>query len=296
MYVNERLDANAMKKESMNALPVEESSAQHQQAEELAASVQRANTFAQEAMVARQAKNEFFANMAHEIRTSTNSIVGFSELLVEDNLTDEQKKYIRAIQKSAENLSDLVNSILDFSRIEAGRLDIEMIPCSPVELLAEIRDSMKVMADKKALAFEVRCSDDLPLQIRTDPTRLRQCLVNLVSNAIKFTEKGHVHVKARLEGDGQERWIRFDVADTGIGISADKRDIIFEAFCQARSDTTRKFGGSGLGLAITRRLAELLGGKIQFISEPGEGSVFSLIIPAEVDTSAETPAADKENE
>ncbi len=263
---------------------------------QLATSVQRANMFAQEAMAASRVKSEFLANMAHEVRTPINSIIGFTDLLAEEELTDEQKKYINILQRSAANLLDLINDILDLSRIEAGRVDIEMIPCSPAKLLAEIADSMEVMAKQKALAFEVCSSPDLPASILTDPTRLRQCLTNLVSNAIKFTEDGHVHVDARLEKGGEHNWIRFDVADTGIGIEADKQEAIFEAFSQARADTTRKFGGSGLGLAITRKLAELLGGKIQFVSEPGEGSVFSLMIPAQVDALAEAPAAGKENE
>lgn len=254
---------------------------------QLEASIGRANLFARETKVADEAKGVFLANMSHEIRTPLNAIIGFSDILAEEDLSDEQQKYVGIIQKSTENLLDLINEILDFSKIEAGKIDIEMEACGFKRLLAEIEELMDVMASKKLLDFEVRCAEDVPTQIRTDPARLRQCLVNLVSNAIKFTEKGHVYMNVsmvRSGEEGDEEYIRFDIEDTGIGISAEKQELIFKSFCQAQNNTTRKFGGSGLGLTITKKLTELIGGRIEVKSEPGIGSVFSIILPVGVES------------
>ncbi len=254
---------------------------------QLEASIGRANLFAQEAKAANEAKGVFLANMSHEIRTPLNAIIGFSDILAEEDLSDEQHKYVGIIQKSTENLLDLINDILDFSKIEAGKVDIEMEACGLKRLLAEIQELMDVTARKKRLGFEVRCAEDVPTQIRTDPARLRQCLVNLVSNAVKFTEKGHVYMNVsmvRSAKEGDEDYIRFDIEDTGIGISAEKQELIFKSFCQAENNTARKFGGSGLGLAITKKLMELLGGRIEVKSEPGNGSVFSIILPVKVES------------
>jgi PAS domain S-box-containing protein len=254
---------------------------------QLEASIGRANLFAKEAKAADEAKGVFLANMSHEIRTPLNAIIGLSDILAEEELNAEQHKYVGVIQKSAENFLDLINDILDFSKIEAGKLDIEMEACGLKRLLAEIEELMDVTASKKQLDFEVRCEEDMPTQIQTDPTRLRQCLVNLVSNAIKFTEKGHVYMNVtmiRSTEEGDEDYIRFDIEDTGIGISAEKLELIFKSFCQAENNTTRKFGGTGLGLAITKKLTELLGGRIEVKSEPGNGSVFSIILPVEAES------------
>lgn len=266
---------------------------------ELEASIERANLMAQEALAADHAKSEFLANMSHEIRTPMNAIIGFSDLLADEELSDEHRKYINIVRESSENLLQLINDILDFSKVEAGKLDTKIADCSLGQLLAGVESLMRPAAMKKGLAFKVAQSGPLPARIRTDPVRLRQCLINLVTNAIKFTEKGHVYVNVSLQELGEQTlfykakntgtkpYIRFDIGDTGIGIAADKQDLIFDPFFQADTTTTRKAGGTGLGLAITKQLIELLGGRISLTSKPGAGSVFSLTIPAGVDVKSQ---------
>jgi signal transduction histidine kinase/CBS domain-containing protein len=255
--------------------------------QKLEASVEEAEHLAREAMVANAAKSEFLANMSHEIRTPMNAIIGFGEVLAEEKLTDQQKHHLDIIQASAENLLHLVNDILDFSKIEAGKLNIEITDCSLEELLALIESLMQPKVMEKGLAFEVLQCSRLPVQIRTDSVRLRQCLINLINNAVKFTEKGHVHVDVSLQQAQDKPYIRFDVEDTGIGIPAEKQEEMFESFIQADGGTTRKYGGTGLGLAITKQLAHLLGGELSLTSEVGKGSVFSLTIPAGVDVKSQ---------
>ncbi|MHC4461366.1 MAG: CBS domain-containing protein [Planctomycetota bacterium] len=258
---------------------------------QLEASVERANLLAQEAVVADQAKSEFLANMSHEIRTPMNAIIGFSEVLAEGELTDEQKHHVDVIRESGENLLQLINDILDFSKIEAGKLDFEIIVCSLEQLLAGTESLMRPTATKKGLAFEVLQCTELPAQIRSDPARLRQCLTNLVNNAIKFTKEGHVYVNVSLQEVGDkgtpQPFIRFDIEDTGIGIPAHKQNLIFEKFMQVNGSSTRKYSGTGLGLPITKQLAHLLGGELSLTSEQGKGSVFSLTIPAGVDVKSQ---------
>ena len=261
--------------------------------QQLELSTERANLMAREAAAANQAKSEFLANMSHEIRTPMTAIIGFSELLAEEEmLTDEQKNYVDTIRESGVNLLELINDILDFSKIEAGKLSTEIIDCSLGQLFAVIESLMQHQATVKGLAFEVLQCGQLPTQIRTDPVRVRQCLINLISNAIKFTEKGHVYVDVSLQELDYKPYIRFDIEDTGIGIAPDKQKLIFEPFAQADGSTTREFGGTGLGLTITNQLAHLLGGKLSLTSEVGKGSVFSLIIPAGVDIKSQ-PLLDK---
>lgn len=262
--------------------------------EQLKASIVQVRQLAERAVKADQAKSDFLANMSHEIRTPMNAIIGFSDILADEKLTGEQADYVNTIRDSGKHLLELINDILDFSKIEAGKLDIEMTEHSLRNLLARIESMMHPAAVEKNLEFEIKQDGDLPAIIRTDPDRLKQCLINLVSNAIKFTEHGHVHMKLSLEEHNNQPHIRFDVEDTGIGISAEEQEEIFKSFTQADGSTTRKYGGTGLGLTITKQLAELLGGRLTVSSEKDKGSVFSLIIPAGVDV-CKQPTLDRDN-
>ncbi len=246
------------------------------------------NNMAAEAEMANIFKSQFLANMSHEIRTPMSAIIGFSNMLAEETITEEQREYVDIIRNSGESLLHLINDILDLSKIEAGKIDVEIIDCSLKEMLNSIEPLMKAKASEKGVEFQVVTTDALPAQIRTDPTRLEQCLINLANNAIKFTERGHVYVNVSLQENNSESFIRFDVEDTGIGIPAERQEQIFEPFVQADGSTTREFGGTGLGLTITKRLSELLGGTLSLTSEVGKGSVFSLVIPTGVDVGKQT--------
>jgi len=226
--------------------------------------------------------------MSHEIRTPMNAIIGFAALLADENLTSEQRNFLNLIQESGKSLLAVINDILDFSQIEAGQLETEKIECSPAELLAVVESLSRPLAAEKELAFEICQVASLPDSIRTDPIRLRQCLVNLLSNAIKFTDAGHVIMKVSLVRQDDLPFMRFDVEDTGIGIPPERQHAIFESFTQADGSMTRKFGGTGLGLTITRQLASLLGGSLSLTSEEGKGSVFRLMVPAGVDVEDQT--------
>jgi len=245
---------------------------------------------AAKAKAASIAKSQFLANMSHEIRTPMNAILGFGELLADETLTDQQRDYVDTIHDSGKHLLDLINDILDFSKIEAKQFEMEMVECSLGRILNFIESTMRFMAEEKSLDFKIVEGDNLPERIRTDPTRLRQCLINLINNALKFTEKGHVYLNVSLEyrDDDNQPYIRFDIEDTGIGIPEDKQKQIFGAFVQADGSTNRKYGGTGLGLAITKQLAELLGGELTFTSEVGRGSVFSIAIPAGLDVTKQS--------
>lgn len=245
----------------------------------------RAEEMAVKAKEASRLKSEFLANMSHEIRTPMTAILGYAELLADEENTplerEERLDYISTIRRNGEHLLTLINDILDVSKIEAGKMTIEQVAMQPMRLLEDVRELMLVKAQAKGISFEVNCREELPATIESDPVRLKQILVNLVSNAIKFTELGRVNVTAGFEPAGPRGpSIRFDVEDTGIGMNADQLDLLFEAFQQADSTTTRKFGGTGLGLRISRRLAELMGGDITVRSEPGSGSIFTVRIAA----------------
>ncbi|MCK4293114.1 MAG: PAS domain S-box protein [Planctomycetes bacterium] len=263
--------------------------------EQLVEATEKANRMAAQAEAASMAKTEFLANMSHEIRTPMNAIIGFSEILASEALTDEQLDWIGTIRTSGEHLLELINDILEFSKIETGKVDLDVTECSVERLCAKVESLMRPAAMRKGLEFGFREKGLVPGRMRTDSTRLSQCLLNLVGNAVKFTEKGHVFVNVSLQEDDDKPYIRFDVEDTGIGVSPGKQEVIFESFRQADGSTTRKFGGSGLGLAITKRLAGLLGGRVSLTSsEQGKGSVFSLIVPTSLDV-AEPPYADKQD-
>ncbi len=245
---------------------------------------EQANILAYEAMCANRAKSEFLANMSHEIRTPMNAIMGFSEILSESELSEEANSYVELICNSSQILLQLIKDILDFSKIEAGKLQVDIGECHVGQLLGDIESMMRPMAIKRGIQFEILQCDIIPDVIRTDRIRLRQCLINLINNAIKFTEEGHVYVSVMMQEQDDAYFVRFDVEDTGIGIPADKFDLIFESFTQADGAMTRKYGGTGLGLAITQKLCNLMGAKISVVSEENRGSVFTITIPAGVDT------------
>jgi PAS domain S-box-containing protein len=229
---------------------------------------------------ANRTKSEFLANMSHEIRTPMNAILGFTDVLRRGFAADEQtrQRYLDTIHSSGKHLLELINDILDLSKIEAGRLDIERTACSPCELLAELVTMFTAAAEERGVSLEFTTAGPVPETILTDPTRLRQIVANLVGNAIKFTEAGGVKIVVRLLPAGEKPLLAIDVIDTGIGISPEGLGKIFNPFVQADSSVTRRFGGTGLGLAISRRFAIALGGNLTAASEAGRGSTFTVTL------------------
>ena len=228
------------------------------------------------------AKSEFLANMSHEIRTPMTAILGYTELLTDSIQDDEQLAAVATIHRNGTHLLSLINDILDISRVEAGKLQLRLVNCSLRDLLSEVVDLMRVRANDKTLRLTWQFDGPCPATIRTDLTRLRQILVNLVGNAIKFTETGEVRLTARIVDRAEKPpQLQCDIIDTGIGLSADQCAGLFQAFHQAEGGMNRKFGGSGLGLYISRHLARLLGGDIIVTSELGRGSCFSVTINIE---------------
>jgi len=283
---------------------------------QLEQTARQACELAAEAKAAAGSKSEFLASMSHEIRTPMSAILGFAESLLEADLSaDERTEAIRTILRNGEHLLSLLNNVLDLSKIESGRLDVEFVDCSVPRLLEDVQSLMKRRADAKGLAFETRVVEPMPNVLQTDPTRLRQILINLVGNAIKFTAQGSVRLTARLNVADQNRdsarqnenpvqqlgssvrsepsphgapRLEFEITDTGIGMSQEQLSRLFRPFTQADASTTRQYGGTGLGLAISQQLARLLGGDIEAESIPNQGSAFRVTIAVGPPENAQT--------
>jgi PAS domain S-box-containing protein len=233
----------------------------------------------QKAEAAAEAKNAFLANMSHEIRTPMSAILGFADLLLTTIHDAEARDAVGTIQRNGEHLLTIINDILDISKIEAERVQLEQLTVDPLDLLREVLDLMRVRGSAKGLACNVRVTGFVPPRIVTDPTRLRQVLINLIGNAIKFTATGSVTVNVGLdEADPARQRLYFDVVDTGIGLSDEQITHLFKPFVQADNSMTRRFGGTGLGLTISQRFAQMLGGDIAVTSDPGTGSTFRFTI------------------
>ncbi|WP_430417860.1 ATP-binding protein, partial [Parasphingorhabdus sp.] len=234
------------------------------------------------------AKSKFLANMSHEIRTPMNGVIGFTQLLDDGTLNETQKKYVRLISDSGSAMMTLLNDILDISKVDSGSMTISPEPCDVADLVASCMKIFSPNAEEKSLAILVDIDERLPHWVQVDGFRLRQIVMNLLANAVKFTESGHIAITAEFDELGQSGQIDssqpclvITVEDTGVGIAPDRQDAIFEPFIQEDDSTARQYGGSGLGLTISRQLAELMGGSIRLDSQLGRGSKFTVEIPVE---------------
>jgi len=247
-------------------------------ARQLAELIENLKLAREEAESANQTKSKFLANMSHEIRTPLTAIIGYAETLLETDLSrDEKITAVTTIINSGQHLRELINDILDLSKIEANKLAVEQIEVNPFEVLADLQSLFAAQAHEKNLEFAICFETAMPMSLLTDPIRLKQILLNLCSNAIKFTHEGFIKIKVSFVE--QTRQLKFDCIDSGIGMTSEQVDKVFDAFTQADNSTTRKYGGTGLGLTLSRQLAEKLGGSLTLESEAGRGSCFTLLLP-----------------